>query len=393
MRWPSFLQKKDRDLNGNRFYQEYIVEREIAATERHLKVTASLAAGLRIAEGVAAMPIITGLKSYDEMGRMIRRPVMTGELAERLGQKPNDYMTPVEFVECLTLHAVFDGVGRAYIDRGYKKRIKRLIPIVDGQVRAVKDPETARVTYTGTIPGIGSVNGMTREDFIEISNPRWDDIEGLDITSEIKKVLGLSLALEDRQVDDGRQKGVRGYITTDQTLDDEAAAAVEAALKDRLPGTPIFDTGANYKSIVPTQAEIELLATRRFIIEEVARAYGIHPIFLAHDAAGQSLTRIADAMDYHVTVTLQPWARRWEHGIAFSMLEPNQYVNLDETQYYRGDMKTVGEYAAKALGNNTAWETQNDIRAKMGMNPIKGADDLPKRSEAGNGPGNQVLPA
>ncbi|WP_411036151.1 phage portal protein [Shinella sp. BYT-45] len=390
MRWPSFFRKKDWDLNGNRFYQEYIIEREIAATEKHLKVTASLAAGLRIAEGVAAMPIITGLKSYDDLGRMIRRPVIESDLAERLGHKPNDYMTPVEFVECLTLHAVFDGVGRAYIDRGYKKRINRLIPIVDGQVRAVKDPETARVTYTGTIPGIGSVDGLTREDFIEISNPRWDDIEGLDITNEIKKVLGLAMTLEERQVDDGKQKAVRGYITTDQTLDDDAAAAVQAALKDRLPGTPVFDSGANYKSIVPTQAEMQLLETRRFIIEEVARAYGIHPIFLAHDAAGQSLTRIADAMDYHVTVTLQPWARRWEHGIAFSMLEPNQYVNLDETQYYRGDLKTFGEYAAKALGNNTAWETQNDIRAKMGINPVSGGDELPKRSEAGNGPGNQV---
>jgi HK97 family phage portal protein len=390
MKWP-FFQRKDRDLNGNRFYQEYVIEREIIATEKHLKVTAALAAGLRIAEGVAAMPIVTGLKSYDDMGRMIRRPVVEGELAERLGHKPNDYMTPIEFVECLTLHAVFDGVGRAYIDRGYKKRIKRLIPIVDGQVRTVRDPETARVSYAGTIPGIGSVEGLTREDFIEISNPRWDDIEGLDITSEIKKVLGLALTLEDRQVDDGRQKAVRGYITTDLTLGDDAAAAIEAALKDKLPGTPIFDTGANYKNIQPTQAEIELLATRRFIIEEVARAYGIHPIFLAHDAAGQSLTRVSDAMDYHVTVTLQPWARRWEQGIAFSMLEPNQFVNLDETQYYRGDLKTIGEYASKALGNNTAWETQNDVRARMGMNPLDGGNDLPKRTEAAqNAPGNQV---
>jgi HK97 family phage portal protein len=386
MMWPfSNLQKKDRDLNGNRFYQEYIIEREIVASEKHLKVTAALAAGLRIAEGVAAMPIITGKKIYDEQGRMVRTPVMDGDLAERLMVRPNDYMTPIEFVECLTLHAVFDGVGRAYIDRGYKKRIKRLIPIIDGQVRPVRDPETARVTYTGTIPGIGSVEGLTREDFIEISNPRWDDMEGLDITNEIKKVLGLALTLEDRQVDDGKQKGVRGYITTDQTLGEDAAAAVETALKDKLPGTPIFDSGANYKNIQPTQAEMQLMETRRFIIEEVARAYGIHPIFLAHDAAGQSLTRIADAMDYHVTVTLQPWARRWEQGIAFSMLDADQYVNLDETQYYRGDLKTIGEYASKALGNNTAWETQNDIRSRMGQNPIDGGDELPK-NEASNGP-------
>lgn len=389
--WP-FTEKKDWDRNGNRFLQEYVIERQILASEKHLKVTAALAAGLRIAEGVAAMPIITGKKSYDESGRMIRTPVIDGDLAECLTFRPNDYMTPVEFVECLTMHAVFEGVGRAYIDRGYRGRIKRLIPVVDGQVSLRKDPEDATVIYSGTIPGIGHRDDMTRRDFIEITSPRWQDIEGLDISTEIKKVLSLAMTLEDRQSDDGKRKAVPGYLTTDQVLGEESAKLVQEALKDKLQGAPIFDMGVLYKSIVPTQAEMQLMETRRFLIEEVARAYGIHPIFLAHDAAGQSLTRISDAMDYHVTVTLRPWANRWEQAIAFSMLKPGEYVNLDETQYYRGDLKTWGEYAAKALGNNTAWETQNDIRSRMGQNPIKGGDVLPK-NEASNGPGNEIRPS
>ncbi|KAB0538478.1 HK97 family phage portal protein [Pseudochrobactrum saccharolyticum] len=374
--WP--FSKKDYDLNGNRFYQEYVIEREITASERQLKVTAALAAGLRIAEGVAAMPIITGTKRYDEKGRKITAPVMDGDLFERLTISPNDYMTPVEFVESLTLHAVFEGVGRAYIDRGYKGKIRRLIPLLDGNVTPRKDSETGRVFYSGTIPGIGSVSDLTRRDFIEITAPRWSDIEGLDVTSEIQKVLSLALTLEGRQTEDGAKKSVRGYLSTDQQLSPEAAKLVKEALADKLPGTPIFDSGTTYRSIVPTQAEMQLLETRRFLIEEVARAYGIHPIFLAHDAAGQSLTRIADAMDYHVTVTLAPWARRWEQAIAFSMLKADQFVNMDENQYYRGDLKTQGEYGSKALGNNAAWETPNDIRARTGQNPIEGGDELPR---------------
>lgn len=387
MPWP--FQRKDYDLNGNRFYQEYIVERQIASSERHLKVTASLAAGLRIAEGAAAMPIIVGTKEYDSQARVIRTPMIDGDLVERLTMEPNDYMTPVEFVENLTLHAVFEGVGRAYIDRGYKKRIKRLIPVNDGNVSVRKDPENGKAIYEATVPGLGRLTGLTRKDFIEVTSPRWLDTEGLDISSEIRKVLKLALSLEGRQTDDSLAKAVRGYITTAQQLTPEAAGKVRDALKDKLPGTPIFDSGSDYKSIVPTQAEMQMMESRRFIIEEIARAYGIHPIFLAHDAAGQSLTRITDAMDYHMTVTLGPWARRWEQAIAFSMLEPSQYVNLDETAYYRGDLKTQGEYAAKALGNNTAWETQNDIRARIGRNPVDGGDTLP-RNEAGNGSGNQV---
>lgn len=382
--WP--FGKKDYDLNGNRFYQEYIIEREIIATQRYLRVAASLAAGLRICEGVAAMPIITGTKSYDGDGRIIRKPTMEGDLYERLTVAPNDYMTPGEFIETLTLHAVFEGVGRAYIDRGYKGKIRRLIPITDGGFQPRKDPETGKVYYSGTITGIGYIENATRKDFIEITSPRWQDTEGLDISTEIRKVLELSLRLEARQDEDGAKKSISGFITTDQVLSPEAAKKVLDAIKGKLPGTPIFDSGSQYKSIVPTQAEMQLMETRRFLIEEVARAYGIHPIFLAHDAAGQSLTRISDAMDYHVTVTLSPWLRRWEQAIQFSLLRADEFVNLDETQYYRGDLTTKAEYAAKALGNNTGWETQNDVRSRMGMNPVPGGDFIPSSTtkEANN---------
>lgn len=379
--WP-FSKKSDWDRNGNRFYMEYITERGIKASSLQLRVTSALAAGLRIAEGVAAMQIVTGSKKRDAQGRAIRTPVFEGPIFDRLCVQPNDYMTPVEFVESLTLHAVFEGVGRAYIDRGYKGKIRRLIPLLDGGVNVRKDPETGRAIYSATIPGVGQMDNLTRRDFIEVTNPRWQDIEGLDITSEIKKVLNLAWKLEDRQDDDANRKAVPGYISTNEQLSEGAAQGIRDALKDKLPNTPIFDSGAAYKSIVPTQAEMQLLETRRFLIEEVARAYGIHPIFLAHDAAGQSLTRIADAMDYHMTVTLGPWVRRWEQAIAFSLLDPGQFVNLDETQYYRGDLKTQAEYAAKALGNNAAWETPNDIRARMGQNPTEGGDTLPTNGAA-----------
>lgn len=378
----SFLdrfRRKDYDLNGNRFYQEYVINRDVVATSRHLKVTAALAAGLRIAEGVAAMPIIYGTKSVDEQGRTVKTPSFEGKIAERLQSEPNDYMTPVEFVENLTLHAVFEGVGRAYIDRGYRDNIKRLIPINNGEVTPHKDPETGRVTYQGTIPGIGFMEDMTRKDFIEVTSPRWFETEGLDISTEIREVLKLSLSLQDRQMDDSLKKAVRGYLTTDEQLSPEAVAQMKEGLKERLPGTPIFDSGTQYKSIVPTQAEMQLMESRRFAIEEVARAYGIHPIFLAHDAAGQSLTRILDAMDYHVTITLGPWVRRWEQAIKFSMLKPTEYVDLDETQFYRMNLKDRAEYASRALGagGNAPWETPNDIRTWLGKNPTEGGDEMP----------------
>ncbi|RWR09799.1 phage portal protein [Paenirhodobacter populi] len=375
--WPFSRKSMDPRGSGNRYYQEHIIERAISEHQKQLRVTASMAAGMRIAEGVASLPITVGTLTYDGRGRAIRKPIREGDLTERLTIRPNDWMTPAEFVEHMTMWAAFHGVGRAYIDRGYKGKIRALIPVNDGATTVRKEADTGKVWYDCTIPGQGYIRGLTRRDFIEVTAPRWIDIEGLNVTREIDKVLKLALTLEDRQLDDGKKKAVPGYITTEQQLSPASAKMVFDALKEKIPGTPIFDSGAKYNSIVATQAEMQLLETRRFIIEEVSRAYGIHPIFLAHDAAGQSLTRIADAMDYHVTVTLGPWVKRWEQAIQFSLLDAGQYIDFDETQFYRMDLAARADYAAKALGNNAAWETPNGILEWMGKNPIEGGDVLP----------------
>lgn len=41
------------------------------------------------------------------------------------------------------------------------------------------------------------------------------------------------------------------------------------------------------------------------------------------------------------------------------------------------DIQSLGEYYSKALGNNRAWLVPNEIRARLGLNPIEGGDDLP----------------
>ncbi|WP_273687540.1 hypothetical protein [Ketogulonicigenium vulgare] len=117
--WP-FGQKNTDPGTGNRFYQQNIVERAVSEHQKQLRVTASLAAGMRIAEGVASLPITVGKLGHDRLGRAIRTPIRAGELTERLTLAPNDWMTPTEFVETLTMWAVFRGVGRAYIHRGYR---------------------------------------------------------------------------------------------------------------------------------------------------------------------------------------------------------------------------------------------------------------------------------
>lgn len=138
-----------------------------------------------------------------------------------------------------------------------------------------------------------------------------------------------------------------------------------------MPNTPILDSGAGFKELQATASDMQLLQTRQHVIEEVARAFGIHPLMLGHDAAGQSLTRVADVADYHLNVTLAPWVERWEQAIAFALLRDDQVAEFDTSKLFKMSPTDRAERLAKALGagGNKPWITEDEARAIEGMNP------------------------
>ncbi|MEO0343025.1 MAG: phage portal protein [Pseudomonadota bacterium] len=368
-----YERKSNTDLSGNRFYDQYIINRDFTRSEKPLRVAASLRAGMLIAQDVARMPAV--IKTVKELDNgLVERARVDSPLARMLLRKPNNYMTAVEFFETVTMHAVFEGVGRAYIERDpfRKDRIKALHPITDGAVTAARDYDTGEVFYSGVIDGIVRFDRAPRTDFIEVSNPRYGCIEGLDISHEMEELFGLAVQLQDRQLEDADTKGTAGIISFPDAISPEIADNTIKSLSGKLPGTAILDAGAKFQQLMATAAENQTLETRRFVIEEVARVFGVHPLMMMHDGAGQSLTRVQDVMDFHLSFTLSPWLSRWEQAIAFSLLDDDQIIDFDETQLFKMSPKDRAEYLSRALGagGNQPWLTRDEARNIDGRNPV-----------------------
>lgn len=356
--------EKKYDLNGNRFYNEYIVERVGSSYAKPLKVAAALRAGLIIAEHIGRLPIQIKRVTGDA------KELDTGKIAELLARRPNGWQTPMEFVESITLKAVFEGVGRAYIARDGFGAVKEFVPLLSTAMTVRDDPVYGHL-YSGSVPGYGYIHEATRSDFIEIGNPHWTEISRLNVAEELKEIFGLAYALQKRQVSDSDLAALRGILTFGEALDPDAAQATREALKAHLPGVPILDSGAEFKELQASAADMQLLQTRQFAIEEVARAFGIHPLMLGHDAAGQSLTRVADVADYHINFTLGGWVERWEQAVMFSLLRPDQVAEFNTEKLFRMSLNSRAEWVAKALGAGGAkpWITEDEARDYFGLNP------------------------
>ena len=70
--------------------------------------------------------------------------------------------------------------------------------------------------------------------------------------------------------------------------------------------------------------------------------------------------------------------------------EPDWEVELDESGFLRADIKT--RWDAYRLGRQGGWITANEIRAKEGLPPVKGGDEIQQTPVGGaaNAAGNDT---
>ena len=147
----------DFDLNGNRFYMEYVVERGSKPTGKITKVAAAVCAVFRIAEGLAGMPAIHGKEKSNKKGQVIRTIDRSSDITHLLTKRPNDWMTAVEFFEHMTMRAIVEGTAQAYVKRTRNGKPKALIP---ADLQSKMDESAGIVTYSGTVPGEGNLQGI-----------------------------------------------------------------------------------------------------------------------------------------------------------------------------------------------------------------------------------------
>jgi HK97 family phage portal protein len=127
-----------------------------------------------------------------------------------------------------------------------------------------------------------------------------------------------------------------------------------------------------------TAVDTQLIESRKFQIEEIARAFRVNPQMLMSSDKTSTFASAESFFRNHVIHTLGPWVERFENVVDRDILagEKDMFADLDERNLLRGDFKDQSDYYAKALGagGTPAWMTQNDVRLEVGLEPIDDPD-------------------
>ncbi len=161
-----------------------------------------------------------------------------------------------------------------------------------------------------------------------------------------------------------------GILSTDQHLNSDQAEDLRSRfIATQQKNTPaVLSNGLEYQALKLSPKEIQMLETRNFSVQEVARIFGIPATFLlAQSGDSQTYANLETVNRAFVNFTLMNYFGVIED--AFSSLLPigvNARFDLDN--FLRVD--TASRYTAYESGIRSGWLTRNEVRQYEGLIPL-----------------------
>lgn len=329
-----------------------------------LAISAVYACVKVISETVATLPI----KLYKKQGKG-KIEDENHQLQDLLCTEPNQFQTWIQFQEALMVGALMNGNGFARIYRNGRGQPISLQFLTYGECMPLhlkwQNYESLVYYVFGEM--------VSKDDIIHIT--------GLGNTG----VIGLSpITLASQAIDTSRQaektigkfykNGLRSnaVFTSPDIMKDEQFKRLKSQISKQFEN-PFFvlEGGMSATPLTLSPADAEIIATRKFQIEDIARFYRV-PLHKIGDLSRSTNNNIEQQSTDFLTDCVIPWVEKIEQEFKRKLLftkEKREYsFNLDPSYLLRGDAKSRAEYYSKRFSSSSI--TPNEIRVLEGDNPI-----------------------
>lgn len=279
-----------------------------------------------------------------------------------------------------------DGYWRIRRITPYTNAIEGFQPIHPDKVQVVQ--EDGRNYYL-VVTDKGSIDTVDQADMLHFPGIGYDGRRSLTpIRAALRPAAGIALAA-DEYAGAFFKNGARPdfALVTDGKLADDSAKLLRETWASRHGGPSnahlpaILTGGLKVQPLTLTAEDAQLLATRNFQIQDIARIFGVPPHMIGYTEKTTSwgsgveqmsigfvrytLRRYLDSITQEINRKIWPRSRLY-------FGEFNTDALLD------GDSKAQAEYFAKALGGpgTQGWMTINEVRKLKNLKPVTQGDQL-----------------
>lgn len=303
------------------------------------------------------------------------------QLYRILNYRPNRYQTRNEFMESMMLNLVTTGNAYAAIERDSQNKIFSLLPLMSSQMKVdLLDNGDTVYCYTRA----DGAKAVYSSDSIWHIKLFGNGVVGLSVLGYAARTLGIAINNEKTigklSANGGKRSGV---LMLDGQLTEEQRNLVRANFNGLTEGVSdnlfVLEAGMKFEPTTLTPSDMEILESRRFQIEDIARFMGV-PSVLINDLANATAwgSGIQQIIDGFFKLNLRPYIERFESSIVKNLMTPdkagNVAIEFDFNDLLEPDKKTRFETYNKAV--NSGVLAPNEARANESLPPKDGGDDL-----------------
>lgn len=352
-------------------------ETPIVGPDAALQVSTVWACVKLLVETIASLPLF--VYRTDSSGQ--RQLVRDDELFVVLHDSPNRRMTAQEFWEFMLLNLVLRGNAYARIERNAQGRAFALWPMAADQIEVKVLPDGSLV-YAYVLDSATLIYG--EEDVLHIKGV-GNGVVGMSPLDYMRASVGVAILAHNHTAATYRKQARRaGILMTDRVLSQAQRDALRENFGEITTGgkSELYILEANFKfePINMTPADLQLLETRRFAVEDLARWFGV-PSVLINDTSKTTTwgTGVEQIIEGFYKFTLRPQLERIEQAIQRRVLTSRQraeglHAEFSFDALLRASLKDRMEIYAKGTQNGIY--KRNECRQLENLPPVAGGDAL-----------------
>lgn len=353
----------------------FLGEREVER-QKVLGLTAAYASVRLLADVVSSFPV----DAYTRIGG-VRRPYRPA------GEKPVWLISPLPSEPTYTFNQLvsetivslyIDGNAFLYAPRDEAGTVLEVRVLDPRRVEIFRDGRQVKYKVKQDDRGDAIVFGQETILHVPlITMP--GELRGINPVSQLRSSLALGLTLEDYAHNFFRTGSTpTGVIEVPHDLTKDQAEALKTGWERHHTGqnihTPgVLTGGASFKPLAFVPEDAQLLASRQFTTEEIARIFRIPPNLIGVMTPGAvSYASVEQTNLAFVQYTLRPLVEMVERPLSTLLLPPDAFVKFSMDSLLRGT--TRDRYETFRIGLQEGWLSVNDIRKMEDQTPLDGGD-------------------
>ena len=351
-----------------------IDQTKLTPPDAALQISAVFACVEILAQTISTLPLYVYRDKGD--GRV---PDKMNRLWLLLHERPNDWMTPSEFLSAMVVNRMLRGNAYALIERDGTGEPIALIPLSPDQMEvSVVDGGEVYVYYQD-----GDITALAPENVIH-----WKGLGngflGLSKRDFMRATTNEAIRSQDNANSlYGKGSKPTGVLQTDSKLSAEQVAALMTRFQTNMTssggGLIIADRGLKYSQMSLSPADAQLLETRRFTIEEICRWFGVPGVLVGTTGQTTWGSGIEQIVSGFHKFTIGPLCKQLEQALE-RRLKHYEPITIE----FKMDGLLRTDPASRAAFYSTMSQngamTRNEIRRLENLPPMEGGDELTAQS-------------